>query len=139
MGECLELRSWKRTHTVFSVFGREHRRAFLRQAKLHHPDRNPGDTAAEERFREILNAYEMAKRTVERPARQSSPSVDPLKAHRRSPHDISAQRYARWSRNSATSRLRLALLTVAVSLFVSLLLLTYIWLNYKTDWLPGCC
>ncbi len=117
----------------------EIRRGFRKQAMLHHPDRNPGDTAAEKRFREILDAYEMAIRTVERPARQSSPSVDPLKAHRRSPHDISAQRYARRSRNSATSRLKLALLVVALSINVSLLLLYYIWSNYKTDWIPGCC
>ncbi len=109
----------------------EVRRAFLRQAKLHHPDRNPGDTAAEERFREILNAYEMAIRTVERPARQSSPSVDPLK--------VSAQRYARWLRNSVAPRLKTALLAVAFALFISILLLYYIWSNYKTDWIPGCC
>ncbi len=118
---------------------KEVRRAFRRQAKLHHPDRNPGDTDAEERFREILDAYDMAIRAVGWPARQSSPSVDPLKAHGTSPHDISAQRYARWSRNSVAPRLKTALLAVAFSLFISILLLYYIWSNYKTDWIPGCC
>ena len=119
---------------------KEVRRAFRRQAKLYHPDRNPGDADAEERFREILSAYDMAMREVEQPARQSSPSVDPLKAHRTSPHDIPAQRHARWSRSPAMRRLISALLTgVAFALFISLLLLYYIWSSYKTDWIPGCC
>lgn len=118
---------------------KEVRRAFHRQAKLYHPDRNLGDADAEERFKEILSAYDMAMREVEQRARQSSPSVDPLKAHRTPPHDIPAQRRARWLRSPAVRRLKLALLTVAFALFISLLLLYYIWSNYKTDWIPGCC
>ena len=43
-------------------------RSYLKLAKQHHPDRNPGDKTAEERFKEIQNAYEVlndpAKKSV---------------------------------------------------------------------------
>jgi len=35
------------------------RRAFRRLARRHHPDRNPGDPRAEERFKEILRAHDV--------------------------------------------------------------------------------
>lgn len=37
----------------------EIRRAFRRLARTHHPDRNPGDAAAEERFKKILHAHDV--------------------------------------------------------------------------------
>ena len=117
----------------------EVRRAFRRQAKLHHPDLNPGDTAAEEHFREILDAYEMARRVVEQRAGQSSPGVDPPKARRTRPHGVSAQRYARRSSNSGGRFLKIVVLIVAFSIISITPLLTYIWFTTKTDWLPGCC
>ena len=36
----------------------EIRKAYKRLAKQHHPDRNPGDKAAENRFKEISEAYQ---------------------------------------------------------------------------------
>ena len=36
----------------------EIKRAFRRLARQHHPDRNPGDPAAEERFKSIQSAYD---------------------------------------------------------------------------------
>jgi molecular chaperone DnaJ len=45
----------------------EIKRAYRRLARRYHPDINPGDHAAEERFREILEAYE----TLIDPARRS--------------------------------------------------------------------
>lgn len=37
----------------------EIRSAFRRQAALHHPDKNPGDPTASERFRNVTEAYRM--------------------------------------------------------------------------------
>ncbi|MHC4183672.1 MAG: DnaJ domain-containing protein [Planctomycetota bacterium] len=37
----------------------EIKKAFRKLARKHHPDLNPGDTAAEKRFKEINGAYEI--------------------------------------------------------------------------------
>src|SRR3954471_16915483 len=37
----------------------EIKKAFRKLAREHHPDRNPGDTAAEERFKEVQHAYDV--------------------------------------------------------------------------------
>src|SRR5919204_4730685 len=36
----------------------EIKKAYRRLVRKHHPDRNPGDTAAEERFKEVQQAYD---------------------------------------------------------------------------------
>jgi molecular chaperone DnaJ len=42
--------------------------AFRRLAKEHHPDKNPGDTASEQKFKELAEAYEVLKDPQKRSA-----------------------------------------------------------------------
>ncbi len=44
-----------------SVDGKELKSAFRKLAMKFHPDRNPGDTSAEAKFKEINEAYEILK------------------------------------------------------------------------------
>lgn len=65
VGESLYLTlEVSRTATLEEV-----RRAYRRQALLYHPDKNPGDPAAAERFQQINRAYavlsEMRSRQVQ--------------------------------------------------------------------------
>ena len=115
----------------------EVRRAFNREAMLHHPDRHQGDTTAEERFKEILESYQMASRSVEQRARQPSPQVDPAKARATKHRGISSKRYVGHLRKAATHFLKIASVFVVSSFITILIVLTYIWLTTKTDWIPG--
>ena len=120
----------------------EVQRAFRRQAMLHHPDRNRGDKAAEERFKEILNAYKRAIREVEQRAGQSSSRADPPKAHRTGLHDTFDPRSNHRSRNLVARYLKFVILFVVASIIliqVAFIALTFIWFNTKTDWIPSCC
>lgn len=42
------------------------KKAYRKLAVMHHPDKNPGDTAAEEKFREATQAYEVLKDSQKR-------------------------------------------------------------------------
>src|SRR6185436_17006750 len=46
----------------------ELKRAYRKLAKTHHPDRNPGDKSAEQKFKEITEAYDALKDDQERAA-----------------------------------------------------------------------
>lgn len=115
---------------------KEIRVAFRQQAMLHHPDRNPGNSAAEERFREVLKAYQIALRSIEQQAKVSAPEAEA--AHGRPRHASAGDTVyrSRSSANRAVSRFLLFLLfTVGPMLFI----LFVIWANTSTDWIPGCC
>lgn len=51
-----------------SASGAEIKSSFRRLAMKHHPDRNPGDKAAEQRFKELNEAYEVLKDDQKRAA-----------------------------------------------------------------------
>src|SRR5260370_38715896 len=46
----------------------ELKKAYRKLAMLHHPDRNPGDKAAETKFKELSEAYEILKDDQKRAA-----------------------------------------------------------------------
>jgi DnaJ-class molecular chaperone len=50
------------------AMGDDIRRAYRRLAREHHPDANPDDPAAEERFKEIQRAYELLSNPAKRRA-----------------------------------------------------------------------
>ena len=53
------------------------RRAYRRLAQRYHPDLNPGDPEAEERFKEVQAAYEaLTKRSSRREPRRQPSSAD---------------------------------------------------------------
>lgn len=60
------------------------RAAYRHLAKLHHPDRNPGDPAAEERFKSINEAYEVLGNEITRHIYDSHRAVN--KKQEQTPH-----------------------------------------------------
>ena len=96
------------------------RAAYLRLAKKHHPDKNPGDKASEWIFKEVGRAYahlrglhDLRSRTGERPSRGCGPdarggsdrSQRGARAQREREHRERAGR-ARWKQEQAGSRER---------------------------------
>ena len=81
---------------------KEIRRAFRRLAHRYHPDKNPGDPAAEERFKEINEAHEVLADPGKRD-RYDQVGVQWHQFQRRSsdPHDLD---FDQWYRRGPTSR-----------------------------------
>jgi len=59
----------------------EIKKAYRRLAQLHHPDKNPGDKLAEEKFKKIAEAYSVLG-DLEKRSAYDSPKVDPNRASR---------------------------------------------------------
>src|SRR2546430_17173680 len=63
----------------------EVKKAYRKLAAQYHPDRNPGDAAAEEKFKEVQNAYDVLSDTEKRKqydtfgadGRRGGPGIDP--------------------------------------------------------------
>ena len=51
----------------------ELKKAYRKLARKHHPDANPGDAEAEERFKEVQGAYDFSR--IPRSASSTTPSV----------------------------------------------------------------
>jgi molecular chaperone DnaJ len=72
-----------RTKDLYSALGvskgasaEEIKKAYRKLARQHHPDRNPGDAAAEERFKEIQTAYDVLSDPEKRKAYEQFGSPD---------------------------------------------------------------
>lgn len=114
----------------------ELRIAFIKLAKIHHPDLNKNDQNSTNKFIEILRAYEILKQNTRQQFQESRSSPDFFReaAPRRRRHFNHVRRRARWNRIFWQ-----CLITITILLGSLATLLIIIWANTKTDWIPNCC
>ncbi len=117
----------------------EVRRAYRKQAMLNHPDRNPGDAAAETRFRETLEAYHAILRSIEQTPKRAGASFNPARARSGPTPRDPARRPAYRSSNPIGKLFGRFFLIGIFTLVPVLFILFVVWANTTTDWLPGCC
>lgn len=60
-------------HSLLGVSENEIRRSYRKLVREHHPDLNPGDPEAEERFKELQQAYEMLTNSRRRGQENQAP------------------------------------------------------------------
>ena len=115
------------------------RRAFRRLAKRYHPDLNVGDPAAEQRFKEVLDAFRTLRSgaRAEPTAAPGSGATDATRAgHAHPPRQAFPYRTGDQGR---VKRPRHVFVVVVVTALALLSLVYFIWANTYTDWIPGCC
>jgi hypothetical protein len=119
----------------------EIRRAFRRLAKRYHPDLNVGDPAAEQRFKDVLEAFRNLRDGTRAPS-NAAPSDGAAAAMRAGNTHPPRQAYGFPHRAGGQDRVirpRHVFVVLAVTAVGLLSLVYFIWANTNTDWIPGCC